>query len=370
MAEIFDCTSIRANAILLNGLNVEKMNSKYTLYFDESGNNRCFWIKDGGYNVDPFTHFVLGGIVANDMVDIEYAKKRIGCNSTVQEIKTKNVCRGSFEDCLKDKRLENYFDLILEKKWFVHFYVVELFYYAIVDIVDSVMDVDADIFPVKNELYKILRFNMENTLNLMIQYKYPNIEDEHKKDFLVTCIKILDDYIVNSGKANDLTYKLRLYFQIAQEKDELSFIQDEESGTFLYDFLHFYLRPVYMFKNSQIYFDEELSLQEKMESIAMVIDSVELKNYQFVNSKSNVMVQLSDVFVGIMARYFRFINSNITDVERMVNGFDKQQTIAFSKLNYILNISLSENSAFWDMFLCTDMRAAFSSLVDKYNFLS
>lgn len=71
-----------------------------------------------------------------------------------------------------------------------------------------------------------------------------------------------------------------------------------------------------------------------------------------------------------MARYFRFINSNIKDVERLVNGFNKQQTVAFNKLNYVLNNSLSENSAFWDMFLCTDMRAAFSSLVEKHNFLS
>ena len=69
MAEIFNCTSIRANAILFNGLNMCKVSSKYTLYFDESGNNRCFWIKDGGYNVDFFTHFVLGGTVANNIVE-------------------------------------------------------------------------------------------------------------------------------------------------------------------------------------------------------------------------------------------------------------------------------------------------------------
>lgn len=367
MSEIFDCTSIRANAILLNGLNVDKMNSKYTLYFDESGNNRCFWIKDGGYNVDPFTHFVLGGIVANDMVDFEYAKKRIGCNSTVQEIKTKNVCKGSFEDCLRDKRLENYLDLLIEKKWLVHFSVVELFYYAIVDVVDSVMDVDADIFHVKNELYRILRFNIDNTLNMMIRYKYPSIEDDHKKDFLVACIKILDDYIVNSGKANDLTYKLRLYFQIAQEKDELVFIQDEQTGSLLNDFSSYYQRPIYMFKESQIIFDEEPHIQEKMQSCSLTLDGKVLANYQFVNSKSNVMVQLSDVFVGIMARYFRFINTNILDVEKQVNGFDKQQIVTFNKLNRILKISLSENSAFWDMFLCIDMRATFSSLVDKHS---
>ena len=70
----------------MNGLDPQKMDKSYTMYFDESGNTRCFWIKDGNYNVDPFTHFVLGGIVANNPVSFEYAKNRIECNSTVQEM--------------------------------------------------------------------------------------------------------------------------------------------------------------------------------------------------------------------------------------------------------------------------------------------
>lgn len=367
MAEIFNCTSIRENAILLNGLNIDKMNSEYTLYFDESGNNRCFWIKDGRYNVDPFTHFVLGGIVANDIIDFEYAKQRIGCNSTVQEIKTRNVCKGSFEDCLKDKKLENFLDLLIEKNWYVHFGVVELFYYAIVDIVDSVMDPDTDILQVKNELYRILRFNIDDTLNMMIRYNYPNIGDEHKKDFLVTCISILNDYIVNSGKANNLTYKLRLYFQLAQEKDELTFIQDEESGTFLRNFLHFYLRPIYMFKNSHLYFDEELNIQEIMQSTEVSLNGIVMDNYEFVNSKNNVMIQLSDVFVGILARYLRFVNTNILHVYDVIANFNEEQLTSYCKLNYILNTSVSMNPAFWDMFLCNDMRRIFTDLVERYN---
>lgn len=85
MKEIIDCTSFRHATILLNGLDVKKKDSHYTLYYDECGNSRCFWIKDGKYNIDPFTHFVLGGIVADKAVDFEYAKKRIGCNVTVRK---------------------------------------------------------------------------------------------------------------------------------------------------------------------------------------------------------------------------------------------------------------------------------------------
>ncbi len=77
------------------------------------------------------------------------------------------------------------------------------------------------------------------------------------------------------------------------------------------------------------------------------------------------MVQLSDVFVGILARYLRFINTNINIVDSIVEQFDEQQLASLIKLNYILRISEAENSAFWDMFTSSDMRTAFSMLVEK-----
>lgn len=342
------------------------MDSHYTLYFDESGNTRCFWIKDGKYNVDPFIHFVLGGIVAEKAVDFEYAKEKIGCNVSVQEIKSRNVYKGDFETCLKSTMLKNCFDLIIEQKWMVHFSAVELFYYAIVDIVDSIMDVDFDICQIKNELYRILRHNISMTKQIMIQYEYPNVSNNKKKEFLKSCIKALDNYIADKGQANEYTYKLRLNFQLAQEKTDLPFLQDEDAGSLLQSFFEFYLRPIFMFKNSQIIFDEELSIQEKLEPYCLSLDGATLQNYQFVNSKENVMVQLSDVMMGIVARYLRFVNMNLNCIDDVVSKFDANQLASLFRLNNILNISVSENPAFWDLFLCNDMRCMFSYIVDKY----
>ena len=367
MKKIFDCTSLRKGAILLNNLDEEKMDKNYTFYFDESGNNRCFWIKDGNYNVDPFTHFVLGGIVADTSVDFDYAKTKIGCNnSTIKEIKTKHVCKGSFENCLKSQILDNYLDLIIEQKWCVHFSVVELFYYAIVDIIDSITDNIEDVFSLKNELYNVLRYNLDTTLSMMIKYSYPNICSEQKDEFLIECIKILDSYISDTGKANYYTYELRYYLQSAQNKDELVFIQDEESGNLLHDFLGFYQRKIYMFKNSHLVFDEEIEIQDKMKECDLLVDNEIISNYQFIKSEESVMIQLSDVFVGILARYFRFINTNMNHIEKKCCEFDKDQMIAFKKLNHILRYSEKENNAFWDMFLCEDMRRLFLFFVETY----
>ena len=367
MKKIYECTSLRKASIALNNLDEDKMDKEYTLYFDESGNNRCFWIKDGKYNVDPFTHFVLGGIVADTSIDFDYAKAKIGCNnSTIKEIKTKYVCKGSFENCLKSQKLNNYFDLIIEQKWCVHFSVVELFYYAIVDIIDSITDEEENVFNLKNELYNTLRYNLDETLAMMIKYRYPNIDDDQKNNFLIECIHILDSYISDTGKANIYTYELRYYLQSAQNKDELAFIQDEESGNLLHDFLGFYQRKIYMFKNSHLVFDEEIEIQDKMMEYDLLVDNEVMSNFQFIKSEENVMIQLSDVFVGILAKYYRFINTNLDQVEKKISKFDKEQIVAFKKLNKILRYSEQENNAFWDMFLCEDMRRMFSSIVDIF----
>ncbi len=366
MKEIIDCTSFRNGTILLNGLDGKNMDSHYTLYFDESGNTRCFWLKDGKYNVDPFTHFVLGGIVADKTVDFDYAKKRIGCNVTVQEIKSRNVYKGDFVTCLKSTMLKNFLDLIVEQSWMVHFGAVELFYYAIVDIVDSIMDVDTDIYLMKNELYRLLRHDISMTQQIMVEYEYPNVSDKKKKDFLNACIRVLDNYIADTGRANEFTYKLRLDLHLAQEKAELSFIHDEDTGSLLQSFFQFYLRPIYMFKNSQIIMDEELSIQDKLKSYCLSLDGTTLENYQFINSKENVMIQLSDVMTGIIARYLRFVNTNIDYIDDTISKFDTNQLSSFYQLNNILNISVLENPAFWDLFLCNDMRSRFSYIVDKY----
>ena len=262
--------------------------------------------------------------------------------------------------------LKNFLDLILEQRWVVHFGAVELFYYAIVDIVDSIMDVDTDIYQMKNELYRILRHDISMTQQIMVEYEYPNVSDKNKKDFLNACIRVLDNYIADTGRANELTYKLRLDFQLAQEKAELSFIQDEDTGSLMQGFFQFYLRPIYMFKNSQVIMDEELSIQDKLKSYCLSLDGTTLENYQFVNSKENVMVQLSDVMMGIIARYLRFVNTNIDNIDNVVSKFDANQLASLYLLNNILDISVSENPAFWDMFLCNDMRSAFSYIVNKY----
>ena len=70
--------------------------------------------------------------------------------------------------------------------------------------------------------------------------------------------------------------------------------------------------------------------------------------------------------MGIIARYLRFVNMNIDNIDNVVSKFNANQLASLYLLNNILDISTSENPAFWDMFLCNDMRCAFPYIVNRY----
>ena len=121
-----------------------------------------------------------------------------------------------------------------------------------------------------------------------------------------------------------------------------------------------------MFVNSKIYFDQEQNIETMFRGFSIIIDNRVQKNYQFLDSKDSIMIQLSDVFVGIMAKYLQFVSTNIDIVEVLVGKFDETQISSFRKLNYILNKSVDENKAFLDMFVCQDTRRMISHLAESY----
>lgn len=368
--EDIDFTEERIGTILLNGMNPEKMEKKYYLYFDETGNCRRFRIKEGRYNVTPPAFFVLGGVAttAASQVDVQTVREKLCINSVTNEIKAKCVFHGKtvFEDCLKQESLKGFLDLIIGQDWYFHFGTVDLFYYAIVDIIDSLVKMEENTYELKNELYKILCDNLEDSLHMMVKFEYPDIKKNKISDFIKELTDIIDKYITNTGKATEKTYKLRCYVMLGKDKEELIFIQDEEKCELLHDFTCFYYRPIYLFTGSKIFFDQENNIEEMMENQRLVVNGNVLNNFQFVDSRKDIMIQLSDVFVGLMAKYLQFINSNVDNVEKLVSQFDNKQISSFRKFNFILDKSINENEAFWDMFVCQDVRRLLSSLVNTY----
>lgn len=94
----------------------------------------------------------------------------------------------------------------------------------------------------------------------------------------------------------------------AAKSSEMIFIQNNTDYVMQEDYSIFYVDPILKFPKSMHHFDEELSIQDK------VIETVskygkEVKNFEFVNSKNNTMIQISDLVSGILGKMFTFINT-------------------------------------------------------------
>ena len=122
---------------------------------------------------------------------------------------------------------------------------------------------------------------------------------------------------------------------------------DEQDHILIENFSQFYLRPIYMFKNSNHIFDNEVAISEILSNYKIIIDTKKVKNYSFVDSQSNLFVQASDIFVGLMGKLFNYINNSST--EKIVSDFDflsEKQLNNIDALMDLIDKSNNKNIAF------------------------
>lgn len=101
---------------------------------------------------------------------------------------------------------------------------------------------------------------------------------------------------------------------------------NEKENILIDNFLHFYLHPIYMFKNSSHIFDNEDSIKSLIKGTILTYHNNPLKNYEFVDSESNKCIQISDVFVGLFGKFTMFINSNtVEEIQKICCSLCKLQ---------------------------------------------
>src|SRR5690606_38515580 len=128
---------------------------------------------------------------------------------------------------------------------------------------------------------------------------------------------------------------------------ELAFVMDEKDYVLLADLTHFYLRPIYTFKNSTHIFDNEDSIREALNEYRILDKGVEFKNYSFVDSQDSRLTQLSDIFVGFMGKYTNYRNThNMEEIKADIDSFSALQLENMKLFIDIIIKSDQKNPAF------------------------
>ena len=150
---------------------------------------------------------------------------------------------------------------------------------------------------------------MNIQIAVFYKFKYPNIKSESVFQFIEELTSLFHGYIDTEEYHFGLE-SLRQILKEAKKKGSLPFIMDEDDYILLTDLSQFYLRPIYTFKNSTHIFDNEDSIAETLKDYKIIDGQDEIKNYTFVDSQTNLLIQLSDVFVGIMGKLTNYLNTS------------------------------------------------------------
>jgi len=297
----------------------------YTFYYDESNNIRKLHLTESGLNVGKTSNFVLAGILHKGQehnARFEFLIDTLQLQKTTKELKLKHIAKGGVDNLLASNKLGILLKWLLDNDFYVHYFNLNVFYWSIVDIVDSIIDnldfenkqffIPAHML-IKSDLYKVIISDEENFLAALRDFEYPNIKPERVDEFS----KYLVYFVRLNSKVlrKDRKFLLNKFMEGATKCSELFFIMNEKDHVLIDNFFVFYLRNTCLFKNSVHIFDSEKEIQAIFEKYELVDKGKAINSYSFADSQSMVEIQVSDVLAGFLSKYFTFISE--TDVNEL-----------------------------------------------------
>lgn len=352
----FDVNEMRKPFIEYEKL--ECVDDEFTFYYDESNNIRKLHLTPKGLNVEKSCNFVLAGIVHRGechSADFELLKKSLCLQKSAKEIKLKHIGKGSFESILKSEKLNTLLQWLLDNDFYIHYFSLNVLYWSIVDIVDSVIEnlnhVERQFFIqahmlVKSDLYKVIVSNESLFLEKLRDFEYPNIKSDRVGEFA----NFLVSFVKGNSEAlsEDRKYLLNKFMEGAEGSTELFFIMNEKDHILVSDFFIYYLRNTYLFKNSKHFFDEEKEIEAIFNKYDLVDQGVIINNYTFVNSEEMLEVQVSDVLAGLLGKYSTFLSDTGKDQIKIIkNNLSQQQLSNLNLLEKLIDKSDAVSRGFF-----------------------
>jgi hypothetical protein len=288
---------------------------RFTIYYDETNNIRKLYLTETGFNVTKHENFVLGGIALKEgqaIPDIADLRRTLVVQKTATELKLRHIASGKFEDMLASEKMLTFLSWLSANDICIHFSNINILYWALVDIVDAIILTEKfqRYIPahkeMKNELYRLVSCDTPGFLTLLRVHGFPDIAADRGGDFLAAVEAFLGGHV--SEEPNLPTLMLMALIREAKSLDELTF-EAETEGMIIASFDKFFLQPICNFKNAFHIFDREVEVERAIARYRLMDGGREV-NFRFSDSKAEVGIQLSDVVVGFLGKYFMFIEEN------------------------------------------------------------
>lgn len=316
------------------------------MYYDETNNFRKLSLKS--YLQDKSSrlnceaalnhNFILGGVAFGKDLEIDSIVKdlfkKLRLQSTIKELKYKHLASrfSSFFKIIESQNVTEFLKWLYDNKIYVHYFAVNCFYFSIVDIIDSLDDIDYfTSVLLKSILYQIVINKTDDFLSLLEKFNYPNLQEYALASFkreLCEFLKLNSTSIeskqvfLNICSINDEEYSYMVKFLIDRitQANDLYFLRSNEDKILIDNFALFYTSRVNDFSNAIHIFDEECQI---CDTVSRLVSKDKKINVSFIDSSQDRLIQISDVFVGLISAFFYYIDSvtlyEVIDVKRSLS---------------------------------------------------
>jgi hypothetical protein len=350
---------LRKMTIMMNGL--RNVDDEYTFFYDETNNIRKLRIIDADLNVSNPGNFVLAGLVhkgAAPNSNIDELFEILKLPDDVKELKLRSLGKGDALSLLRSERVRKILDWLIKADFYIHYFNLNVIYWSLTDIVDSVLANTRDRFftinhmAVKSDLYKLVKNNIGTFLQVAGGFGFPNVGSGRSIEFLAwltsfvkSNIGILDD---------DRSHLMNEFIKSMEDVVELPFLEDEIGGVLIKSFSAFYYRNLYLFSSSRHIFDKEESIERELGSFFKSENRNE-HLYAFADSKGSREIQISDVIAGLLGKIFTLIRDSDDDqLEIIKSNLDKTQIDNLSLLAELIDQSDAVSNALIHMVASED----------------
>jgi hypothetical protein len=343
---------------------------RYTLFHDETNNTRKLLLSEKGlFNAPELHNFVLGGIAlepGQTLPDLNSLRTRLSIQKTATEIKFRHVATGALPNILSSRKLSEFLGWLNEHQICIHYQNINVLYWSLVDIVDSVIgDNPGDWMmanPMKTELHRIVKWAPKQFREMLGHFGYPSIDLSRSQEFVQAVGAFVARFPPRIPTIPSM--RLRDLLERAHQVEELPLLHGGERGALIESFRDFFLYPLLLFKNSDHFFDHELVV-ERLLSEYRVVDGDRPVSYRFSDSKAEAGIQLSDVVVGMLGKLFIYIeNTSAKQILADRASFDVPQRAVLEQLRVLMDKSEAMSNAFRHAVTALDSHAKATLLLD------
>lgn len=326
----------------------------WTLYYDETNNFRKFSIdptKEEFVNSEDaiYNDFILGGIAVPPGVklDIDELRTQLGLKKA-SEMKSRNLFgTDDFLYNMGSKRVQTFLKWMVSNTLMIHYSTTDNLYDAVIEVVDESLMGDRGravmIFhrEMKDVLYNYIKSDVPGFLKILHRYGYPEMKEEDEREFCKEMALYVEKLNSHADKRDSLFLEMiKQNLMAVSRSDKVEFMNFGVRGEIISSYHNDYWFSVLNTPAAMHVFDHESSVEHDLKDVQLMDKGKPYELIDFRDSKECVYIQISDMFVGILGRTFRWIdNTNGKELLESIDGMSQQQKKSFFLLNELIDMS-------------------------------